>query len=439
MDCLPQESRGRMNQAQGASLSKAQEYEQQRDYAKAADVYVELGAYKQAETLYHRLEAQLPFNKDLKFKLGRLLTLTKQWDEAILKLQDVTQVGRYLEETLYLLAECFTQKGLIHAAREMYVDLLERNYHYKDARSKLHALETPSFSALALTLHPTRLTAGAQPEREGDATYVTMQGLAVEDRYTIVAELGRGGMGIVYQAEDRVEQRLVAIKVLPPYLATEKINRVRFFREAEAIAGLHHPHIVRIFETNQLENFLVMEYVPGGTLTTWQRQHGLRGEAMLPFLGQILDALTTVHQQGLIHRDLKPENILIADATTAKLTDFGIAHICGATITHTGTHLGTLPYMAPEQILGTPVDARTDIYAVGVMLYELLTGVLPFTGKDTSFHHIHTPPCAPREHAPALSAELNQLILKCLAKRPADRCQSALELRQALGAQATGF
>lgn len=414
---------------QSYTLEDARQFERTRDYAKAADVYMELGDYKKAEQLYRDLEQQFPFHKDIKFKLGRLLTITKQWDEAIIKLQEVGNTGIFIEDTLYLLAECFRQRGMIHAAREMYVDLLDRNYHYKDARKKLQALESPGFFDLAATQHTAILSPGAGGEAKPGDRYQTMQGFAVEDRYTLVEELGRGGMGIVYKAEDTLSNRFVAIKVLPPYLAVEETNRIRFFREAELIAGLHHPNIVNVLEVNQQENFIVMEYIEGGTLNAWKELYDPDDEEILAFISQIIDALHTVHQQGIIHRDIKPENILIANSSTAKLTDFGIAHICGATITHTGAHLGTLPYMSPEQIIGKRVDLRSDIYAIGVVLYELFTRGLPFTGKDTSYHHIHAAPRPPCDIVPTVSPELNAIILKCLAKRPEDRFQNANALQ----------
>jgi serine/threonine-protein kinase len=221
----------------------------------------------------------------------------------------------------------------------------------------------------------------------------------------------------------------VAIKVLPPYLADDEMTRTRFFREAGIVARLHHPHIVEIIETSLKDNFIVMEYIPGGTLYEWKQSHPSDEHTIFTFIAQILDALHVVHEQGIIHRDLKPDNILIADHATAKLTDFGIAHICGATITHTGTHLGTLPYMSPEQIVGEEIDRRSDIYSIGVMLYELMTGDVPFTGADTSYHHIHTSPRPPRELVPTIAPELNAIILKCLAKRPEDRYQDGQALR----------
>ena len=408
-------------------------YERSRDYAKAADIYFDLGEYGKAEELYRAIEQQFPFHKDIKFKFGKLLTMTKKWNEAIIKLQEAGEIGIFQEERLYLLAECFMQKGFIHAAKEMYIELLDRNYHYKDARQKLQALDSPGFAQFAAAQQTTMIAPGGQPGSAGGRDlFQTVQGIAVEDRYTLIEELGRGGMGIVYKAEDMKTNCVVAIKVLPPYLATEEQNRIRFFREAEMIARLHHPHIVRLLEVNQSENFLVMEYVPGGTLSSWKHRQEATQNVLLTFLVQILDALYLVHQQGMIHRDLKPENILIADSTTAKLTDFGIAHICGATITHTGTHLGTIPYMAPEQILGKRTDWRADIYAIGVILYELVTGELPFTGSDTSYHHVHSAPRPPREIISGLAPELEAIVLISLAKSPDDRYQDAQALRTAL-------
>lgn len=414
------------------SLEDARMYEKSRDYIKAADIYCELGEYDRAEALFRNLEQQFPFHKEIKFKFGTLLARKKQWNEAIIKLQEAGNSGVFQEERLYLLAECFTQKGFLHAAKEMYVELLDRNYHYKDARKKLRRLEASGFAALTTGQSPTFIASENPAASVEDDIYQTIQDVTMENRYTLLEELGRGGMGIVYKAEETISHRTVAIKVLPPYLAMEEQNRIRFFREAEVIAQLYHPHIVRLFEVNQQAHFLVMEYIPGGTLHAWKQQQGLSTEQLLFFLVQISDALHVVHQQGLIHRDLKPENILIADSSTAKLTDFGIAHICGATITRTGTHLGTIPYMAPEQILGKRIDRRADIYAVGVILYEFLVGQLPFRGQDTSYHHVHTVPRAPRELAPTLSPELERIILKCLAKAPEERFQDAKALQSAL-------
>lgn len=412
----------------------AQDFERVKDFAKAADAYVELGDLRRAATLLRELERRFSFHKDLKFKLGRVLALTGQWDEAIIKLQEAGSTGIGWEETLYLLAECFAKKGLLYAAKETYADLLERNYQYKDAKEKLQALENPVVSPLAATRQT--VSDAALPRRNSPPDKgQTARGMAAQDRYALLEELGRGGMGIVYKARDALTQREVAIKILPAHIVSDDQSRLRFFREAEIIATLRHPHIVSLIEVNQPQHFLVMEYLSGGTLRQWKARRGLAGRETLPLLPPLLDALHVVHQHGIVHRDMKPENILISEQGAAKLTDFGIAHICGATITHTGAHLGTIPYMSPEQVLGAPVDARADVYAFGVILYELLTEHLPFTGKETSFHHVHTPPRPPQEWNPAISPGLNALMLACLAKDPAQRYQDANALARALAAE----
>jgi len=414
-------------------LEQAQAFEKSQEYLKAAEAYQQAEEFEHAKRLYLKLEQQYPFHKQMKFQFGRLLTLMQEWDEAIVRLQEVSQAGTFLEETLYLLAECFTQKGMVHAAKEVYAELLERNYAYKDARQKFQALDAPAWPQLP----PPLATSAPTTSTGADASaYQTMQGLTTDDRYVLLSELGRGGMGIVYLAEETRAHRRVAIKVLPPYLAGDDLNRVRFFREAEIVARLRHPHIVTVFEINQAGNFLVMEYIAGGTLNQWRKRHPAAEAELLTFIGQILDALHAVHAQGIIHRDLKPENILITEDGNAKLTDFGIAHICGATITRTGTHLGTLPYMSPEQVLGDEIDRRSDVYAMGVVLYELFTGALPFTGPDASYHQIHTLPRPPLELVATLSPALNAMILRCLAKRPDDRYQDVQALQADLMAHA---
>jgi predicted Ser/Thr protein kinase len=401
------------------------------DLLKAADYYEGLGEYAEARDLYLAYERQHPFDASGKLLLARVLMRMAHWDAAIIRLQEVRNSGVFVEEALYLLAQCFQHNGLIYAARELYTELARCNAGYKDVQARLQALTTPEVVALTTIVSASAMSQHS-PNAPPDLAFGSVDAAAVTDRYVLQEEIGRGGMGVVYKALQKPTDRVVAIKLLPPYLASEEMHRIRFFREAEIVNKFNHPHIVTVLETNLPENFLVMEYVPGGNLTAWAAQHPARRDGMVRLVVQILDALHTVHEHGIIHRDLKPDNILLVDDRTAKLTDFGIAHICGATITHTGMHLGTLPYMSPEQIQGIEIDRRSDVYAIGVLLYRLLTGALPFTGRDTSYHHIHTPPWPPRKLAPTLSPQLEAIILTCLAKRPADRFADARTLQHAL-------
>ncbi|MBM2851143.1 MAG: hypothetical protein HW418_4085, partial [Anaerolineales bacterium] len=264
-----------------------------------------------------------------------------------------------------------------------------------------------------------------------------MIGEMLADRYRIDAELGRGGMGVVYRAHDTLLDRAVAVKVLSDSgLGTE--GRARLLREAQAAARLDHPNIVSVYDAGETESmpFIVMQLVTGASL------HDC-GPLSLPQIiavaRQLCDALDHAHAQGIVHRDLKPENVMIfgsGERLIAKLMDFGLAHSRDASrLTQEDTLVGTVFYLAPEQALGQPVDGRADLYALGVILYELTTGRLPFTGDDPLMiisQHLHAPVVPPRTHNPEIPPALDSLILRLLSKQPGDRPASAREVVEAL-------
>jgi serine/threonine-protein kinase len=273
-------------------------------------------------------------------------------------------------------------------------------------------------------------------------------------RYHILEKLGAGGMGVVYRAHDERLDRDVALKVLPPGIFRDEAARKRFRKEALALSKLNHPNIATIhdFDTHDGIDFLVMEYITGTTLS-----HRLRGEALsekevAAFGLQIATALEEAHERGIVHRDLKPSNILVTPKDQVKMLDFGLAVLLkpspAGEATQSETELGgisgTLPYMAPEQLLGKPVDTRSDIYAVGTILFEMVTGRRPFDEKlSTALCHeiIYKPPPRPGAIRSNLSARLEEVILKCLEKEPENRYQSAKELAvdlRRLSAPATG-
>ena len=261
-----------------------------------------------------------------------------------------------------------------------------------------------------------------------------MIGALLHDRYKIESVLGEGGMGIVYRAHDTLLQRPVAIKTLAPGLFGDEGVR-RILREAQSVARLHHPQIVSIFDvvTETGSYAIVMEFVEGKTL---RELMPVPIEQLLVITNRILEALEYAHSQGVVHRDIKPENIIIAQDGTAKLMDFGLARSEGRSrLTQTGMIVGTVAYLPPEQALGGQVDARSDLYSLGAVLYEAVTGRPPFESDDpisVITQHINVPPVAPHWHNPSVPAQLEQAILKLLNKDPTRRYQSAGEVTRAL-------
>jgi serine/threonine-protein kinase len=262
--------------------------------------------------------------------------------------------------------------------------------------------------------------------------------------YRLEAEIAHGGMGIVYRGVHTVFDQVVAIKAIFPELTVNPELRQRFMNEAKIQYKLQHPNIVQLreFLIDQGKFYIVMEYIDGETLAQHLRQLGrpmLAGEAV-PIFHQALEGLGFAHAHGVIHRDIKPSNIMLTRDGVVKLTDFGIARALGtAKLTRTGTALGTPAYMSPEQIQGTKLDHRTDIYSMGITLYEMLTGRVPFErpiDSDSDFSiltaHINQSPTPPSQHVADIPLFLEAAILKALEKRPENRFASCQEFQAAI-------
>ena len=263
-------------------------------------------------------------------------------------------------------------------------------------------------------------------------------------RYRIEAVLGKGAMGVVYKAYDPDLRQSVAIKTIRKEIldqdhATDSILLERF--KNEVIAGrrlMKHPNIVGTYEFGQEQEicFIVMEYVEGKPLKDYlDKGHRFTLEAVMSIMRQLLDALQFAHEQGIVHRDIKPANIMLTPHGQIQITDFGIAKIDSASMTKTGTIMGTPSYMSPEQCLGQHVDARTDIFSAGVVLYQLLTGENPFVGTSamTTMHKVlNITPINPSQFNVHISKIFDRVMQKALAKRPDARFQSAREFAQAL-------
>jgi len=265
-------------------------------------------------------------------------------------------------------------------------------------------------------------------------------------RYEIIDELGHGAMGSVFRAKDPAMDRIVAVKtILAGALASEQGSeyRQRFIREARAAGALSHAGIVSVFDVGEHEGvpFLVMEFVPGRTLAdAIKKGERCSLERVCEIGEQIAEALGHAHRKGVIHRDIKPANILLtqreSDGTEqAKITDFGVAKLAARDITTTGQILGTPAFMPPEQFTGAPIDGRSDLFSLGVILYWMASGEQPFPGETmsaVSYKIVHTEPVPPAKLNPAIPTAMEGVILKCLAKNPADRYQSGEEVAQTL-------
>ncbi|MGA7672090.1 MAG: protein kinase [Nitrolancea sp.] len=269
--------------------------------------------------------------------------------------------------------------------------------------------------------------------------------------YRIDAVLGTGGMGQVYRATHVMLNRAAAIKVMNPAVASDANFQARFIQEAQAASALSHPNIIQIYEFGEQDGryYLVMELVTGGSLRSLLILRSRDPEALslaegLDLICQTTDALEFAHESGWVHRDIKPDNLLLQRRNhgdhprgyVVKVNDFGIARLAtGGVKTQTGVAIGTPTYMSPEQCQGIELDGRSDIYSLGVVLYELATGLVPFkvtSLNEAIYKHIYTAPLPPRQAKPEIPVKLDQIILRCLAKNPDNRYQHAADLRAAL-------
>ncbi len=287
---------------------------------------------------------------------------------------------------------------------------------------------------------PERPTGGAGGS--SDVGDFGVGGLVGDGRYRLTHRLGRGGMAEVFAAEDVRLGRTVAVKLLRPDLAEDPVSKARFTREAQSVAGLNHHAIVAVYDSgedvvgDQSVPYIVMELVEGRTI----RDLLISAEAPPPeqaliIVSGVLEALAYSHQHGIVHRDIKPANVIITHSGAVKVMDFGIAralHGASTTMTQTGMVMGTPQYLSPEQALGKAVDHRSDLYATGCLLYELLALRPPFVGEtplSVVYQHVQDMPVPPSEVADVAPPELDGLAMRALAKDPDDRFQSAEEMR----------
>jgi serine/threonine-protein kinase len=271
-------------------------------------------------------------------------------------------------------------------------------------------------------------------------------GTVFAGRYQVIEELGRGGMGHVYRVLDKKLGEEVALKVIKPEVASDEKTIQRFRNELKTARKIGHPNVTRMYDLGEDEgtHYITMEYVRGEDLKSFIRRSGrLTVDKAITIAGQVCEGLAEAHRQGVVHRDLKPQNVMIDRDGNARIMDFGIARLLtGKGITGAGTFIGTPEYMSPEQVEGRDIDQRSDIYSLGIVLYEMLTGRRPFEGAtalDVAVKQKSETPPDPKQFNPQISDELDRVILRCLGKKRESRYQSALELISDLKAVKKGL
>lgn len=428
-----------------ASLKKeaCEVFEWAGDLKNAADILVELEEFKKAGLFYEK--CGLYYNAANAFLRGEasrkaLINFQKvpenseNYYDSVIHITDyflecenfelVIQKLEKLKESdlpaaikarlLYNLARAHENNTDFEKATKIYKRILEYDFFFKDVKDRMGDVER--LNKKLKLMEKERIDPGK--------------------RYKLKEEIGEGGMGIVYKAEDIYLGRIVAIKILNEKLSKEETANIRFYNEAKAVASLSHPGIVKVFEFGELNGdyFILMEYLEGEDINSILKSKKIFSIQQIVIIAKkIVKALYYAHQRGVIHRDIKPHNIMITRGHELKIMDFGIAYMKGDEGFNDEECLtGTPYYMSPEQIRGEAIDLRADIYSIGVTLFHIITGDVPFKGKDILKQHLFSkePPISKmRSSVPAILVEI---VTKCMEKKPKDRYQSAIQIYEEL-------
>lgn len=403
------------------------------EYLKAAIIYYKAGREKAALKLLGQV-GELGDNArparamegQILFKLGNPKAALERFRVAL----GDSAPSRQTVDLFYKIGRCQEALGEISQALESFEVVVTHNERFADARSRMGKLRSKLPAA-----EPHKGKASPAPRRDSrDPSGVASNRLR-HARYDIVDEIARGGMGVVYKARDKVLNRIVAFKILSESLKTNRTAVEYFLREARAAAAMSHPNIVTVFDAGEQDNeyYMAMEYVEGETLKSLVKRQGAFPEPLVRFVAvHSCRGLTYAHDKGLVHRDIKSGNLMLTKDRNLKIMDFGLAKFVEESQKDHTRAIGTPYYMSPEQILGKDLDGRSDIYSLGITLFECATGRVPFSKGDLAYHHLHTKPPTVRSLNGEISPQLERIIAKCIRKDPARRFQSATEFLEAL-------
>ncbi len=412
----------------GRADLQAEMLEKAGDLFQAGKLYAEQGKADAAIRLLQQIAPDSPSYGEACSILGRVFQEKGMHSLSVKKFEEAAgsqTISRGSVEAFYELGLAHERQGDLTGAIEVFEQILSFDYHYKDAATCLERCKAAKGKAGESAPPLTAPVTGTVP--------------VSQKRYEIVRELGRGGMGVVYLARDSVLEREVAYKVLPEGLRGNPNALKNFLREAKAAAQLNHANIVTVYDAGESEHgfYMAMELVEGTTLKEILRQRGaVSAQAVVYIMRQMASALSYAHGKKVVHRDIKTANTMWTAERQVKIMDFGLAKLMEEVRNATTMISGTPFYMSPEQTLGRDVDHRTDIYSLGVTIFELATGELPFQKGNVPYHHVHTAPPDPRQIKADIPDGLAAVILRCLQKAPAERFESAKELLEELERQA---
>jgi tetratricopeptide (TPR) repeat protein len=408
-------------------------YARAGEFYGAALAYSHMGKYDDAVHLLQKIKETDRIFDMSRALLGRCFYELHDYAHCAATL-DNHLIGKRVEsgnvDYFYMLALAYEQLGELEKSAEILRKIGSVNLMYKDVTQRISNIA----SRISISVGEKAVTPPSmQPTIRGEAMDTVEHLLG--GRYRLERELGRGGMGMVYLARDMQLDRLVALKFLGSLVDDSEEFRQRFIREAKAAARVNHPNIVHIYDISASlgRAYIAMEYVEGMNLHAYVHKWGaLQPREAVNIMVQACDALGAIHEVGIIHRDIKPDNILVAKGGLVKLSDFGLAKAGNSRITGTNAIMGTPAYMSPEQARGQEADPRSDIYSMGLVLYEMLTAATPFRDGDLLQRQQLEMPPEPKTIIPAVSDELNGIVMKAIQKNPEERYQSAGDLIAAL-------
>ncbi|HLG19669.1 MAG TPA: protein kinase [Bdellovibrionota bacterium] len=398
-------------------------------FYEGAQLYQQQGLVDEAIALCQKVPSYHTDYPRTRLLLGQIF-VEKGMDDLALKTFTEAKESTAVEfdlDSSYAYGMLLERKGEYSSALDVFDELLKRDFHYKDVSVKVGELKqkVEARKSRAPSATASETISGETPQRE--------------TRYEIIEELGRGAMGIVYKAKDKMLDRIVAFKTLPHTLKDDPQALESLLKEAQTAAKLNHPNIVTVYDVGQ-ENgsyFIAMEFLQGKTLQQVLKQVK---KVDLPNFLHIAKALCDVigyaHEQKVIHRDIKPSNILLLPNRSVKLMDFGLAKVLQEMSIDKTMLRGTPLYMSPEQVLGKDIDQRTDIYSMGVLFYEMLAGTPPFFKGDIMYAHLHTPPPPLAPQAEGVPGAITDVVMSCLSKDKAGRPSTARDIIKVLAAMA---